>query len=388
MTLPFVRFLRLALVLTYALHAADLSDRIRRIENGLIPTDAEKQKPVRKATLTARMKHYKVPGVSLAVITGGRLEWARGYGTTSAIKGAPVAPDTIFQAASISKPVAAMMAMRLVEQGKLDLDEDVNLKLRSWRVPENEYTKEEKVTLRRLLSHTAGLTVHGFPGYGSASANALPSLIDILDGRKPVNTDPIRVEAVPGTRWSYSGGGYEVMQQLLLDVTGKPFHELAKELVLRPLGMKSSTYEQPLPPARAARAATGHHKNGEPVPGRWHTYPEMAAAGLWTTPTDLAKVLLEMQKGGELLQRSSVRLMLTRVLGEYGLGFTLRRREASNVFGHGGSNDGFKCMMIAFVDGDSGVVIMTNGDLGQALASELTRAIATEYNWPADPIGD
>src|ERR1043166_84851 len=188
----------------------------------------------------------------------------------------------MFQAASISKHVAAMVALHLVDEGKLSLDEDVNRKLRSWKVPENEFTKTEKVTLRRLLNHSAGLTVHGFPGY--EAGEAVPTLVEALDGKKPANTAPIRVDVVPGTIWRYSGGGYEVMQQLAIDVTGKPFQQLAQEIVLGPLGMTRSTFEQPLPKRLEGNAASGHGADGATIAGRWHTYPEMTAAGLWTTP--------------------------------------------------------------------------------------------------------
>lgn len=199
---------------------------------------------------------------------------------------------TLFQAGSISKPVAALAALRLVEQGKLSLDEDVNAKLVSWKVPGNEFTKEQKVTLRRLLTHSAGLTVHGFPGY--AAGAQVPTLVQVLNGEKPANTPAIRVDTVPGRLWRYSGGGYTIMQQLLIDVTQKSFPELMRQLVLEPAGMKHSTYEQPLPPARAGEAATAHDANGQPVKGQFHTYPEMAAAGLWTTPTDLALLAIEL----------------------------------------------------------------------------------------------
>jgi CubicO group peptidase (beta-lactamase class C family) len=302
------------------------------------------------------LQKYKVPGASVAVVSNGKVEWARGYGV--AAEGGPaVTVDTLFQAASISKPVAAMAAMRLVEKGKLALDEDVNLKLRSWKVPGS-----ETVTLRRLLSHTAGLTVHGFRGY--APGEPVPTLRQILDGASPANSGAIRVDIPPGSKHRYSGGGYTVLQQLIEDVTGKPFPEAARELVLAPLGMKNSTYEQPLPARLRGRAA---------LAGRCHTHPEMAAAGLWTTPSDLARVILEMQRPGRVLKPATVKLMLTPVMGDYGLGFGLR----NGSFGHGGANVGFRCMLTGRRDG-RGAVIMTNGDSGGAVAREFLKSIALE----------
>ncbi len=235
---------------------------------------------------------HKVPGASVAVIDGFGVVWAEGFGLRGAGAPDPVTPDTLFQAASISKPVAAAAALRLVEQGKLSLDEDVNAKLRSWRVPSHEFQKP--VTLRGIVAHNAGLTVHGFRGY--AEGEAVPTLPQLLDGTKPANSAAIRVNVEPGTTWRYSGGGYCVLQQLLLDVTGKQFPALLRELVLDRAGMKRSTYAQPLPKPREKEAALGHRADGKIVAGRWHQYPEMAAAGLWTTPSDLARFFIELQR--------------------------------------------------------------------------------------------
>ena len=363
-----------------SLFAADLDQKIQRVEQGLRPASVSKGAAIPKMTITERLQFYKVPGVSVAVMQDGKVEWARGFGVTSAEAGKPVDAETLFQAASISKHVGAMVALHLVDDGKLSLDEDVNLKLRSWKVPENEFTRTEKVTLRRLLNHSAGLTVHGFPGY--AAGAPVPLLVEILDGKKPANTDPIRADVVPGTLWRYSGGGYEVMQQLVMDVTGKPFPQLARELVLGPLGMSRSTYEQPLPSRFEGNAASAHHADGAAIPGKWHTYPEMTAAGLWTTPSDLLRVVRELQIGGHVLKPETQRQMLTKVLGDYGLGLALAETGGQKSFSHGGSNAGFQCMMFGYVEGGRGAVVMTNGDRGGALAAEILRSIAAEYGWP------
>lgn len=255
-----------------------LAARIVRIENGLLPAVVIKGQPPAPMTIASRMEHYKVPGVSVAFFDHGQIIWTKAYGLADVAAKKPVTPETLFQAASISKPVTALAALRLVQEGKLSLDEDVNVKLRTWKVPENAFTEKEKVTVRRILSHSAGLTVHGFPGY--ASGDPLPSIVQILNGAKPANTDPIRVDVVPGTLWRYSGGGYVVLQTLMADVTGKPFPQIMSELVLRPAGMTHSTYEQPLPKDLWSEAATPYRANGDPVKGGWHTYPEMAPAGL------------------------------------------------------------------------------------------------------------
>jgi len=364
--------------------AEALPDRISRVENGLLPAVVIKgQAPA--MTIADRIKQYKVPGVSIALINGGKIEWAKGYGVTEAGGAAPVTAETMFQAASISKPVAAMGMLALVEKGQLNLDEEVNLKLKSWTVPDNDFTKEQKVTLRRLASHSAGLTVHGFRGY--AEGEDVPTAVQLLDGQKPANSAAVRVDILPGSRWRYSGGGITVMQVLMSDVTGKPFPALMRELVLDKIGMHNSTYEQPLPAGKSTQAASGHRSNGAMIKGKWHTYPEMAAAGLWTTPTDLAKFAIELQqakagKSKKVLSQAMVNQMLTKQSGDYGLGIGLGGESRSSTFSHGGSNEGFKCNLFAYSETGQGAVVMTNGDQGAQLAAEIFRSIAAEYGWP------
>jgi CubicO group peptidase (beta-lactamase class C family) len=215
----------------------------------------------------------------------------------------------------------------------------------------------------------------------------VPTLLQVLDGQQPANSEPIRVDVVPGTIWRYSGGGYTVMQQLLMDVTGRPFPPLLADLVLQPIGMKDSTYEQPLPEARRAAAASGHLTDGGLLPGRYHTYPEMAAAGLWTTPADLARFLIEVQQAlqgrSKILTPGMARQMVTVQKGSSGLGLGLTGSGPWARFGHGGSNAGFKCQMTAFVEGGRGAVVMTSGDRGGRLSGEILRAVAVEYEWPS-----
>jgi len=361
-------------------------ERIERIENGLQPAFLVNGRDSRMK-IADRLAYYKVPGVSIAVINGSRIEGSKSYGRREAGKDDPVSVETLFQAASISKPVAAMGALYLVEKKKLDLDADVNRRLRSWQVPPSEFLKDAKVTLRGLLSHSAGVTVHGFRGY--ASDEIMPDLKMVLDGSKPANSDPIRVDLVPGTRWRYSGGGYTIMQQLMIDVTGRKFPVFMYDNVLKRLDMRNSTFEQPLPASLRSRAATGHRANGEPVKGSWHAYPEMAAAGLWTTPNDLAKFAVSIINGvngkkNGVLSAAMTRQMISKAFGQYGLGLGLTFGPDGRTlsFGHGGANEGFRCNLIAFPESGKGAVVMTNGDRGGALAGEILRAIAVEYDWP------
>ncbi|HLO29353.1 MAG TPA: serine hydrolase, partial [Anaerolineales bacterium] len=310
----------------------------------------------------------------------------------------PVTGHTLFQAGSVSKAVTATGALVLVEQGQLQLDEDVNRRLKTWKVPENEFTKEHKVTLRQILSHSAGFTVHFFPGY--AVGAPLPELEQILNGQAPANTAPVQVEFVPGTKWRYSGGGFLIAQQLMMDVTGKPFPVLMRQNVFNQIGMSQSSFEQPLSPEAAKLAASGTYWNGNVVPGKWHIYPEMAAAGLWTTPTDLAKLAIEISlsqqgRSNRILSQAIAREMLAPqsesvtefALGNekhpdrMGLGFFLADKTHSGLFGHIGNDAGFEAMLMMDSDTGQGVAFISNSQFGILLGDYLVRNIAKEYGW-------
>jgi CubicO group peptidase (beta-lactamase class C family) len=355
--------------------------RIARVESQVPPMVIEGEAPI-ALTLEQWMKAFNVPGLSLAVFERNELVWAKAYGVKQAGGSDPVALDTLFQAGSISKPVTAMAALRFVEAGKWTLDQNINDKLISWKIPENEFTRTEKVTLRRLLSHTAGTTVHGFPGY--AVNQPVPTLVQVLDGEKPANTPPVRVDIVPGTKQRYSGGGTTIVQLMMVDQLEKPFPQIMMETVLEPLGLQHSTYEQPLPPDRAARAATGTHADGTSVEGRWHVYPEMAAAGLWTTASDLARVAIEVSKAASgtsarVLTQGMTKQMLTTQMAGFGLGFAVG--PARSQYGHSGSDEGFQAYLTAFSDTGSGVAIMANSDNGFMIFDRIAASVANEYQW-------
>jgi CubicO group peptidase (beta-lactamase class C family) len=357
---------------------------IEAIENNLLPSVLVEGEEVEGMNILDRMEYYHVPGISIAFLNEGEIAWAKGYGYTSIDSTLMVDEHTLFQAASISKPVAALAALALVEEGKIGLDEDVNLYLKGWQVEENEFTRDEKVTLRRILSHSAGLTVHGFRGY--ALDEEVPDIISILNGEEAANSARIYPDTIPGVQYSYSGGGYTIMQKVLCDVTGKDFPELMEEAVLSKIKMYSSSYEQPLREDLWGRAASGHDASGKMIEGRWHTYPEMAAAGLWTKPTDLLKYAMEVQKSykGEsnlILSREMTEKMLTPQLNNHGLGPGVGGSGDSITLGHGGSNAGFRCNLYVFTKLGQGVAIMTNGERGGELMSEILRSFSRVYNW-------
>ena len=359
-----------------------LDPHISRIERGLLPAAVIHGQSLPEMKLSDRMKYYNVPGVSIAVFDKGQIMWVRGYGFADVSASKRVTSETLFQAASVSKSVTAFAALRLVQQGKLNLDEEVNNKLVSWKVPENEFTKNEKVTLRRMLSHTAGLTVGGFAGY--VAGEPLPTTVQILNGQKPANNEGVRVDWTPGKEFRYSGGGYVAVQLLLMDVTHKSFPELMQDLVLGPLGMTHSTFEEPLRKSLWPEAARPYGSNGAPVEGGWRIDPEMAPAGLWTTPSDLALFAIEVQNAyaghSKLLSSALAHEMLAYQSEEiYGLGVALAQRGHPLRFWHSGSNGGYKCLFEAYAASRQGLVVMTNGDNGLRLIGEIQRAVAQEY---------
>lgn len=334
-------------------------------------------------TLAVRMAELNVPGVSVAFIEDGKVKWIRTYGVATA-GGPPVTPTTLFQAASMSKAVASAAALRLVEQGRLKLDEDVNLRLKAWKVPDSPYTAQKKVTLRELLSHTAGMTVSGFPGY--VAGKPVPDVIQILNGSPPSNTPAIRSFETPG-HYAYSGGGYTVAQLMIVEAGGKPYPALLKDLILRPAGMRESTFDQPLPPGRLPQAASGHGVRGLVIEGARNTYPEYAAASLWTTPSDYGRFFIGLQNAyagrpHALISQASAREMMTPVDANYGLGLQLGRWGGHPYIQHGGGNEGFTCNSFAFLDGArQGVVVMTNATAGTVVAQDILRALVTAYGW-------
>lgn len=364
----------------------DYVDAINAIENGLLDKVLVKGEEPSYHSIQDRMEHHKIPGVSIAFFEEGEIKWTKVYGFADKDNSTPVDINTLFQAASISKPVAASGAMKLVEKGEIDLDADINTYLSEWKVEENEFTVDEKVTLRRLLTHNAGLTVHGFRGY--ASGEEVPTTTQILKGEKPANSDAILPDTYPGTIKRYSGGGYTVMQKMIEEKTGGDIADYLQKMVLDKTGMKHSTYKQPLPEDMRENASFGYRSDGTLVEGNWHTYPEQAAAGLWTTPSDLAHFAISMQqayKGSEnefIGPEIAQQIIKEQVPGQ-GLGPAITTHGDTVWFGHGGANEGFRCQLYAnarMLNGQ-GVAIMTNSDRGSALVGEILKSMSVYYKW-------
>lgn len=366
-----------------AQHSESLIERrIQRIEHGLLRKYGDP--PWKRMEIEERMKYYNVPGVSIAVINNNQIEWAKGYGVLETGGSDPVAPDSLFQVASVAKVIVAVTTLHYVDNGTIELDSDVNQSLVSWKIPENQFTAVEKVTLRRLLSHSAGVTVGGFRGY--AFDEELPNLEQILKGELPANSPPIRVDIVPGTQYRYSGGGYIIVQQLLEDIVGEPFSDTLQNTVLEPWGMTNSTFEAPLPERFWAIAASGHRADGSRISGGWHTYPEIGAgASMWATSSDIAQFAIKVMQAytgqpDRVLSQAMAIEMLTPQIDDWGLG-PLVYDDGGDLFYfmHLGANDGYKSVLVAYPLRGQGVVILTNGDNGEALYREILNSVSFEY---------
>lgn len=335
--------------------------------------------------MSDRLTHYRCPGVGVAVMEDGQVRWAGGYGLTEAA-GAPVDERTVFAGASISKPLAAVLVMQQVERGLLDLDADVNGYLGAWKVPDNEYTRQQPVTLRHLMSHRAGTTVHGFGGMPPGSPK--PSLLDTLHGRAPAQNGPVDVDKTPGGSIRYSGGGYTVLQLLLEELCGKPFAAIAREMIFEPLAMHASSFEDPLPPQVLACTASGHDAAGTRLPGRYSVCAQAAAGGVYLTPTDFARFMGAFRdayigRPSPLLGPEAARAMVNaRRDGDFGLGWRVLGEGASLRISHGGSNEGYQCETTCYLDSGLGAVVMTNAVSGALLYWEVLNTIALEASWP------
>ena len=343
-----------------------------------------------KISLQQRMEQLKISGLSIAIIEESKLKHVETFGFSNKEKKVPVTADTFFQAGSISKSFTGMGVLKLVEMGKVDLDRNINNYLSRWKLKDNEHNKHTQVTARMLLSHTAGTSVSGFDGY---ERNApIPTLLQVLDGSPPANSKPIKIISTPGKKWNYSGGGTTILQLMIEDVTGKKFDEWMKENLLVPLRMNQSSFKQP--PTMALKFATGYKPNGEPVKGEWHVYPELAAAGLWTNPTELANSIIQLNnilqgKSSLPISKSMFKQMLTPQVSiqnsrsKIGLGLELRSTQKSKIFLHQGGNEGFIALWFGYVNEPQGTVIMINSDGEDAwlFMKEIYLAICKTQGW-------
>lgn len=359
--------------------------RQKAAEKGLLKAVVFKGMQPEKMNLMERMQYYRVPGVSLAVIDKLRVEWTMGYGFRRAGENNSITPETVFQAASLSQPVAGQTALHYVRTGKFQLNTGVNRLLRSWKLWEGDNINQREVTLFDLLTHTAGLVEWTFNGY--SPDEEIPSSEQILEGLKPANSPCLRIVYSPGSEVRISELGFFLLQRLLEDVLDKPFADAASESVLKPLAMKRSAFSAVLPEALAGNAAVGHLRDGEPVKGGYNRYPELAAAGLWSTPNDMAVFVIDIMKtalgeSDHVISPEAARAMLTPHVGNRGLAFKVEDEGDDLYFTIRGRNHGFECVLVAYPVRRQGVVIMTNSDNGSYLIDEILRGVSAVYEWP------
>lgn len=363
-------------------YSRDVLDKINKVEQSLAGQLVVEGDSL--LNLRQRMEYYRVPAVSIAVIKDFKIDWARAYGYADIKEKRPASPSTQFQAASISKSLNAMAMLKLVQDKKIDLYGDINNYLSSWKFPYDSLAGNKKISLANLLSHTAGLSVHGFRGY--EPGDKIPAVVEILDGKAPANSAPVRLTAEPGVRSVYSGGGITISQLMAMDITKKPYQDFAKEAVLKPLGMKHSFFNDPVSEG-TSDFATGYRATGDQLARKYHVYPEMAAAALWTTPTDIARFIIETQlslqgKSNKVLSKDMTRLMLTPYIDrQAALGVFIEKKGGMTYFVHGGANEGFRSMYYGSTEGGNGVVVMVNSDNG-SIMQEIINSVSTVYGWP------
>jgi len=361
---------------------------IKKVETGL--TTRVYIKGDSTWSIEERMKHYGIPGASIAVIHNGEIAWTKAYGVMDKESQTPVTTQTLFQAAATSMPVTAYGALRLVEEKKLSLDENINSYLKSWKVPENDFTKEKKVTIKNILNHSAGIHPRGTGRY--SINETIPTLVEILNGTPPAINEPITVNKEPGESVRFAYASYVPIQQMMLDVDGKTFPEIMHELVLQPLEMNNSTFNQSLTAAQLKKVATGYLQDGTMVEGRRKIYPALASNGLWTTAEDYAKFLSNVQQTLKGKSTKGLSKELTELMGTpygvsnsgwsftLGLGFQLFNRNDDIYLRHHGWNTGFYAEIMAHRDKGYGVVVMTNSTFPDFNA-EVIRAVAQVYDW-------
>jgi CubicO group peptidase (beta-lactamase class C family) len=380
--LSIVAILQIQCLAAQIKYSPQVEAQIQQVENHLAGRIQIAGQPL--YNIGDRMAHYNVKGLSLAVVHNYEIVWAKGYGWADEAGKRPVTPETLFEPGSISKTFNALGILKLVQDNKLKLNADINSYLKSWKFPYDSLAQGKKITLADLLSHTAGLSVHGFGGYNRFGK--IPTLPQILDGKGPTNSSPVRSEFAPGLRYQYSGGGTTISQLILQEKTKQPYDEWMRANVLLPLGMENSYFAQPPKAAQMPLVATGYRENGSEVDDKFHVYPEQGAAGLWTTPTDICKYIIETQrayegKSAKLLNQQMTQLRLTPYQNDdAALGVFIEDREGVKYFQHGAGNEGFRGFYYGSLEGGDGVAVFVNSDNGDIMF-ELMNSVASVYNW-------
>lgn len=363
-------------------YSPETLEKIKLVENNI--TGSIIVNDAKPGTILEQMAKYKVNGMSIAVIHDYKIAWAKGYGWADVAEQRPMTPETLFEPGSISKTLHAVGILKLAQEKQLDLYTDINTYLSSWKFPYDSLSNGKKITLAQLLSHQAGLTVHGFPGHDINGP--IPTIYEVLDGKEPSFTPAVRSAFEPDLRFQYSGGGTTISQVLLTDITQQPYDVWMYENVLKPIGMVNSTYAQPPAMEKRHLCASAYSGDGTPIERKFHVYPEQAAAGLWMTPTDLCHYIIEMQmawKGNpsKVLNADMVKLHLTPYNnGPAAMGTFIEDHDGAIYFQHGAGNDGFCGQFYGSLEDGYGVAIFLNTDNGRLLG-EVINSVAKVYNW-------
>jgi CubicO group peptidase (beta-lactamase class C family) len=361
--------------------AADAGERKRRITQQMLPNvvfDGE----TTAVDVAARMAEHRVPALSVAVIRGGQIDWTATWGNSRDQTRADC--SSLFQAGSLAKPATVMAVLRMAQLGRVDLDADVANYLERYRLPAGRQSATHPVTLRNLLMHTAGITPGGYEGY--AQDAPLPDDVQTLRAEPPSNARKVEVLETPGTSLVYSGGGYTVAEVALEDLFDQPFDRLMREWLLDPLRMSAAEFALPLPQDRLDAVAQGHQADGQVVAGGWRLHPEQAAAGLWASATDLARLLVEMHRGwngrSAVFAEDSLRELMARPFDGHAYGFRLIGEGDQVFLTHNGGTVGYRASMTLNLISGDGAVVLTNSDNGIELARELFASVAREQGWP------
>ncbi len=362
-------------------YSKEIENKILQVEQNLASWVEIENAP--KWNLQERMIFYKINGLSIAVIKNYKIEWARGYGWADSLENKSVNTSTLFQAASISKSLNGLGILKLVQDKRLDLNNDINNYLHSWKFPYDSISNGKKITISNLLSHTGGINVSGFDGY--TKTDSLPTILQILNGGKPANSDGVKSIFEPNLKYKYSGGGTTISQLIIEDITGKSYADYMENNILKPIGMKNSFYTDTSSENKLNLLATGYNGDKE-VKMKYHIYPEKAAAGLWTNPTELAKFVIETQKSllgksNKILNQEMTKLMLTPYVdNSCALGVFIEDKDGIKYFRHGGVNEGFTSLYFGSVVNGNGAVVMCNST-DKTILYEIINSIATVYKW-------
>jgi CubicO group peptidase (beta-lactamase class C family) len=387
-------------IISNTARAAFPSDKLREFESGIVQLGTD-WKNIRE-----RMATHNVPGIGVAVVLDNRLAWATSYGRVEKSSDHWIHNDTVFQAASCSKPVSTLGFLRLVQSGLIGLDDDVNPKL-GWKLPKRPCAQEAwktKVTLRRLLRHRGGIIGRGatnptsscsnfadnggggFGGYEDAPGVGIPTVREILEGtsNRPgvtVNSHKVELTYDPGSMSAYSGEGFVLMMQLFERQQGSSLGTWMRTNVFADAGMTHSTYALQAP-SFSGPPASGHDGNGNVIAGKRRRYPESSAAGLYTTPSDLGRFIIAINQGGSINGHQILDSTRHQSLMNDGLGMPTGGVGTNDEwFWHNGANAGFRCQFKGYPKKRAGFAIMTNGDSGGDLYDEIAAALIRTYSW-------